>query len=44
MPKLSIKKVDITESPDNEHLVIIRIDYLITDDVFTSEDFVTITV
>ena len=44
MPKLTIKKVDITDSPDNEHLAIIRIDYIITDDVFTSEDFVTITV
>lgn len=44
LPKLTINKVNIEESPDNEHLVTIRIDYTITDDVFVSQDQVIITI
>lgn len=44
LPKLTINKVNITEATDNDHLVTVRIDYSITDDVFTAEDFVVITI
>lgn len=42
LPKLTINKINLVEASDNEHLVTIRIDYTITDDVFTAEDFVII--
>jgi phage baseplate assembly protein W len=42
LPKLTINKINLDESTDNDHLVIMRIDYTITDDVFSAEDFIII--
>jgi phage baseplate assembly protein W len=42
LPKLTINKVYMIDSEENDHLAIIRIDYTINDDVFSAEDFVII--
>lgn len=44
LPNLSIKNISITESEDSEYAAIIRIDYVITDNVFDIVDFVIIKV
>lgn len=42
LPKLNINDVVITDSDTNDHMAIIRVDYTITDDVFTASDFIII--
>ena len=42
LPKLNITDVLVEESMENEYAAIVRIDYTITDDVFTTSDFVII--
>jgi phage baseplate assembly protein W len=44
LPNLSIKNISVTESDDSEYAAVIRIDYVITDNVFDIVDFVTIKV
>ena len=44
LPKLQINDISVTESPDSVHAAVVRIDYTITDDVFTTEDFVIINI
>lgn len=44
LPKLQINNVIITPSETNEHLVTVKIDYTITDDVFEQTDFVIINI
>jgi phage baseplate assembly protein W len=44
LPKLQINDVIITPSETNEHLVTVKIDYTITDDVFEQTDFVIINI
>jgi phage baseplate assembly protein W len=42
LPKLQINELIIEESTESEYAAVVRIDYTITDDVFTSTDFVII--
>lgn len=42
LPNLQITQVLITQSTDSEYAAVIRIDYVISDDVFTTTDFVII--
>lgn len=42
LPRLQITAITVTPSPDDEHAAVIRIDYVITDDVFNTTDFVII--
>jgi phage baseplate assembly protein W len=42
LPKLNITDVLVEESIENEYAATVRIDYTITDDVFTTSDFVII--
>jgi uncharacterized protein len=44
LPNLSIKNISVTESDESEYAAVIRIDYVITDNVFDIVDFVTIKV
>jgi phage baseplate assembly protein W len=44
LPKLQIKEISVTESTESEYAAVVRIDYTITDDVFTSSDFVIINI
>ncbi len=44
LPKLNITDVLVEESTENEHAATVRIDYTITDDVFTTSDFVIINI
>jgi phage baseplate assembly protein W len=44
LPKLNLTDISVTESPDSVHAAVVRIDYTITDDVFTSSDFVIINI
>lgn len=44
LPKLSIKDISVTPSPDSDYAAVIRVDYVITDDVFDIVDFVIIKV
>lgn len=44
LPKLQIKEISVTQSEENEHVSVVRIDYNITDDVFTESDFVIINI
>lgn len=44
LPKLNITDVLVEESLENEHAATVRIDYTITDDVFTTSDFVIINI
>jgi phage baseplate assembly protein W len=44
LPNLSIKNISVTESDQSEYAAVIRIDYVITDNVFDIVDFVTIKV
>lgn len=43
IPNLTINDVIITRPKDEDHHAIVRLEYTITDDVFESQDFVTIT-
>jgi len=44
LPKLSIKSITVTQSEDSEYAAVIRLDYVITDNVFDIVDFVIIKV
>lgn len=44
LPKLQINEISVTESEDSAHAAVVRIDYTITDDVFSTEDFVIINI
>jgi phage baseplate assembly protein W len=44
LPKLKINDVSIVPDDSNEHLVTVKVDYTITDDVFEANDFVIITI
>jgi len=44
LPKLQITNIAVTQSTDNNHAADVRIDYNVTDDVFTSSDFVIISI
>jgi len=40
LPNLSINGVTVTDSDSNEHKVILRIDYTVTEDTFQETDFI----
>lgn len=42
LPKLTVTDVFITRPEGEEHTAIVRLDYTITDDVFTTTDFVVV--
>ena len=44
IPKLQVNNVSVTQSPDSEYAAVVRIDYTVTDDVFTYTDFVIINI
>ena len=44
LPKLQINEISVTPSEESVHAAVVRIDYTITDDVFTTEDFVIINI
>lgn len=44
LPKLSIKSITVTPSETSEYAAVIRVDYIVTDDVFDIVDFVIINV
>ena len=42
LPKLKISDISVTESTESEYAAVVRIDYIITDDVFETVDFAII--
>ena len=42
LPKLQITDITVVQSPDSEYAAVITINYTITEDVFTTTDFVII--
>ena len=42
LPNLSINSITVDQSTESEYAAVVRIDYNITDDVFTQSDFVMI--
>jgi len=44
LPKLQISEVSVTESTESEYAAVLRIDYVITDEVFQTNDFVVINI
>jgi phage baseplate assembly protein W len=42
LPNLTIKEIKVVESEESEYAAVITINYIITEGVFQSEDFVTI--
>ena len=40
IPNLIINSVDVTESKDSEHAVVVRIDYTVTEETFQETDFI----
>jgi len=44
LPKLQITEISVVQSTESEYAAVVRIDYSITDDVFTSTDFVIINI
>lgn len=40
IPNLIINSVDVTESEQSEHAVVVRIDYTVTEDTFQETDFI----
>jgi len=44
LPNLQINEISVTESTENEYVAVLRIDYSISDDVFTTTDFVIINI
>ncbi len=42
LPKLQINEISVTESTESEYAAVVRLDYTITDDVFSIADFVII--
>ena len=44
LPKLSINEISVNQSSENDYAAVVRIDYQITDDVFTTSDFLIINI
>lgn len=44
LPKLQINEITVDPSTDSEYAAVVRIDYAITDNVFTMRDFVIINI
>lgn len=44
LPNLKVNEITVEPSDLNDHLAVVRIDYTITDDVFTTTDFVIINI
>lgn len=44
LPKLVINEISVEQSTENDYAAVVRIDYQITDDVFTTSDFVIINI
>jgi phage baseplate assembly protein W len=44
LPNLQVNKVTVDQSEQNEYVASVRIDYTVTEDVFTSTDFVIINI
>lgn len=44
LPNLKVNEITVEPSDLNDHLAVVRIDYTITDDVFTNSDFVIINI
>lgn len=44
LPKLQITDISVVQSPDSEFAAVVTINYTITDDVFTTQDFVIINI
>lgn len=44
LPRLQIKTISVDQSTESEYAAVVRLDYTITDDVFTSTDFIIINI
>ena len=44
LPKLQIDEIKVDQSTQSEYAAVVRLDYTITDDVFTTTDFVIINI
>jgi phage baseplate assembly protein W len=44
LPKLQITDITVVQSPDSEYAAVVTINYTITDDVFSTKDFVIINI
>ena len=44
LPELHVNNVSVTQSSESDYAAVVRIDYTVTDDVFTFTDFVIINV
>ncbi len=44
LPKLQITQISVDQSSESEYAAVVRLDYTITDDVFTTTDFVIINI
>ena len=44
LPKLQINEISVTQSTESEYAAVVRMDYTITDDVFTTSDFIIINI
>jgi hypothetical protein len=44
LPKLQVNNVSVTQSSESDYAAVVRIDYTVTDDVFTFTDFVIINI
>jgi hypothetical protein len=44
LPKLQINNISVDQSSESEYAAVVRIDYTITDEVFTVSDFVIINI
>ena len=44
LPNLQIKEISVTPSEDSEYAAVVRIDYVVTDNVFETSDFVIINI
>src|ERR1039458_4122059 len=38
LPKLQINQITVNQSPDNDYAAVVRMDYTVSDDVFTTQD------
>lgn len=44
LPNLNITNISVEQSTESEYAAVVRLDYTITDDVFTTSDFVIINI
>lgn len=44
LPKLQVTNISVDQSTDSEYAAVVRMDYTITDDVFSTSDFVIINI